>query len=67
MPSLFSHVLGALLLAQETTTTAVPRIVGEPLDRSTVILAGLALLVVILLAGLLARRRLRAGGDAEKA
>lgn len=66
MPSLFSHVLGSLLLAQETTTTAVPRIVGEPLDRSTVILAGLALLVVILAAGFVARRRLRSGEGAER-
>jgi hypothetical protein len=50
-------VLHALLLAQETTTTEVRRIVGDPLPKWVVIGAGLALLVVILLAGYLVRRR----------
>ena len=50
-------MLHALLLAQETTTTEVRRIVGDPLPKWVVIGAGLALLVVILLAGYLVRRR----------
>ena len=53
-------MLHALLLAQETTTTEVRRIVGDPLPKWVVIGAGLALLVVILLAGYLVRRRSRA-------
>ena len=48
-----------LVLAQETTTTEVRRIVGDPLPKWVVIGAGLALLVVILLAGVLVRRRSR--------
>ena len=50
-------MLHALLLAQETTTTEVRRIVGDPLPKCVVIGAGVALLVVILLAGYLVRRR----------
>jgi hypothetical protein len=50
-------VLHALLVAQETTTTEVRRVVGDPLPKWVVIGAGLALLVVILLAGYLVRRR----------
>ena len=50
-------MLHALLLAQETTTTEVRRIVGDPLPKWVVIGAGVALLVVILLAGYLVRRR----------
>jgi hypothetical protein len=48
-----------LVLAQQTTTTEVRRIVGDPLSAWVVIGAGLALLAVILLAGLLVRRRSR--------
>jgi hypothetical protein len=52
-------VAALLLLAQQTTTTEVRRIVGDPLPKWVVIGAGLALLVVILLAGVLVRRRSR--------
>ena len=40
-----------------TSTTEVPRIVGEPLDVWVTVLAGVALLVAIVLGGLLIRRR----------
>jgi hypothetical protein len=40
-----------------TTTTAVPRIVGEPLPEGVVIGSGLALFLVIAAAGLWARSR----------
>jgi hypothetical protein len=56
-------VLPALLLAQETTTTEVRRVVGDPLSAWVVVGAGLALLVVILLAGYLVRRRTTAGSS----
>jgi hypothetical protein len=49
-----------LLLAQQTTTTEVRRIVGDPLPTEVVIGAGVALLALILLAGVLVRRRSRA-------
>lgn len=53
-------------LAQETTsTTVVPRIVGEPLPTWVVLAASAALLVVILLAGLLVTRR-RAAEDGRR-
>jgi hypothetical protein len=52
-------VAALLLLAQQTTTTEVRRIVGDPLPKWVVIGAGLALLVVILVAGALVRRRSR--------
>jgi len=51
-------VLSAVVLAQATTTSSVPEIVGEPLDSWIVIAAGLAVLVFVLAAGLLARRRI---------
>ncbi len=61
MPSLLPLLA---LLAQETTsTTAVPRIVGEPLDRGVLFAASAALLVAILLAGLVVSRRTKRGGD----
>ena len=41
-----------------TTTTAVPRVVGEPLDSWVVLAAGGALFVVILVAGFVTQRRL---------
>ena len=53
-------MVGLLLLVQQTTTTEVRRIVGEPLPKWVVIGSGLALLVVILLAGFLVRRRAQA-------
>jgi hypothetical protein len=40
-----------------TTTEEVPRIVGEPLEAWVVVAAGVAILLVILVAGLLVRRR----------
>ncbi len=57
------HALAAaLLLAQETTTTEVRRVVGDPLPTWVVIGAGVALLVAILLAGYVVRRRTRVAG-----
>ena len=44
------------LLAQ-TTTTSAPRIVGDPLPTGVVLGAGVALLVLIVVAGLAVRRR----------
>ena len=46
-----------LLFAQQTTTTEVRRIVGDPLPKWVVIGAGIALLALILLAGVIVRRR----------
>ena len=46
-----------LLLVERTTTTEVRRIVGDPLPKWVVVGAGVALLVVIVVAGLLVRRR----------
>jgi hypothetical protein len=46
-----------VLPALETTTTEVQRVVGDPLPTGVLVGAGLAVLLVILLAGLLARRR----------
>jgi hypothetical protein len=51
-------VLLLLLATVRTTTTEVPRIVGEPLDSWVVLAAGAALLVVILVAGFVTQRRL---------
>ena len=54
--------LGAGVVAQVTTTTTevVDRVVGEPLDSWVVLAASAALLAVILLAGLLVNRRMKA-------
>jgi hypothetical protein len=52
-------VVALLVLVQQTTTTEVRRVVGDPLPKWVVIGAGLALLVVILVAGLLVSRRTR--------
>ena len=41
-----------------TSTTEVPRIVGEPLADWVVYAAGLALLVVIVIGGVLIRRKM---------
>ena len=43
-----------------TSTTEVQRVVGEPLDSWIVVTAGLALLALLLVAGLVVTRRLRA-------
>ena len=48
-----------LVLGQQTTTTEVRRIVGDPLPKWIVIGSGVALLVVILAAGFLVQRRSR--------
>ena len=49
-----------------TSTTMVPRVVGEPLDAWIVVSAGLAVLVVILVVGVVVTRRMRAGTSPEK-
>ncbi len=53
---------GVGMVAQATTTTTevVDRVVGEPLDSWVVLAASAALLAVILLAGLLVSRRMKA-------
>lgn len=54
-------VLVVSVLAQATTTTeVVDRVVGEPLASWVVLAASAALLAVILVAGLLVSRRMRA-------
>ena len=52
-------MVALLVLAQQTTTTEVRRIVGDPLPKWVVIGSGLLLLVVILLAGAYVRHRSR--------
>ena len=49
-----------------TSTTAVPRVVGEPLDSWIVITASLAVLALVLVAGIIVSRRLRAADRPEK-
>ena len=49
-----------------TSTTMVPRVVGEPLDSWIVVSAGLAVLALVLIAGLIVSRRLRAGTQPQK-
>jgi hypothetical protein len=49
--------VAAVLAVAETTTTMVPRVVGEPLPSWVVVGAGLAVLALIVVAGLVARRR----------
>lgn len=46
----------ALVVAIETPTTEVRRVVGEPLPSWVVVGAGMALFVLIVVAGLVARR-----------
>ncbi|MDP8954398.1 MAG: hypothetical protein M3N37_05680 [Actinomycetota bacterium] len=46
----------ALVVAVETTTTEVQRVVGEPLPTWVVVGAGLAVLALIVIAGAVARR-----------
>jgi LPXTG-motif cell wall-anchored protein len=50
-----------LSLAAETTTTTIPNLVGEPLDSQWIVLAGFALLLVIIAAGLWLSRRSKEG------
>lgn len=50
-------VVLALVTIAQTSTTAAPRVVGDPLPPAVVVGFGLALLAVILLAGLIAKRR----------
>lgn len=52
----------ALWLAQQTTTTEVPRVVGDPLPMWVWLLAGTVLLVLILAGGWWASRRQKAQG-----
>jgi hypothetical protein len=56
-------VAALLLLALQTTTTEVRRVVGDPLPKWVVIGAGVALLVVILVAGAVVNRRLRSSAS----
>ncbi len=53
--------IGVLIAQVSTTTTstAVPRVVGQPLPSWVVLAASAALLVAILAAGLLVQRHLR--------
>lgn len=50
-------VPASIVAAARTTTTEVQRIVGDPLPTWVVVSAGVAILVLIVVAGLLARRR----------
>lgn len=50
------HFLVALLAQTTTTTTEVPRVVGDPLPEWISWTAGLALLAAVLLGGYLAGR-----------
>ena len=50
------------MLVAQTTTTEVRRMVGEALPLWVVIGAGLTVLVLIVVAGLLVRRRARGAG-----
>ncbi|MGH9184108.1 MAG: hypothetical protein ACRDZ9_09960 [Acidimicrobiales bacterium] len=52
------------LLSGQTTTTEVPRIVGDPLPPWVVAGAGLVVLAAIVVAGLVVRRR-ASGGSGE--
>jgi hypothetical protein len=47
----------SIVAAAGTTTTEVRRVVGDPLPTWVVVGAGLAILAVIVVAGLLARRQ----------
>lgn len=57
MPTMW--MLAADVAQTTTTTEEVRRIVGDPLPRWVVIAAGVALLVVILAAGVVTGRRSR--------
>jgi hypothetical protein len=60
-------VLPLLVAAEATTTTAVPRMVGEPLPDGVVVGSGLVLFAVIAGAGLWLRRRKDDDEDDAKA
>lgn len=49
------------MLSAQTTSSTVPKIVGEPLSEWIVVLAGLAVLVAVLVAGVVMRHRMRQG------
>lgn len=55
-----------LLAVETTTTTSAPRIVGDPLPTWVVVGAGIAMLVLIVAAGLLARRRAALGHPEDR-
>lgn len=55
MPSVLALAV-ALVVAAETPTTEVRRVVGDPLPSGVVLGAGIALFVLIVVAGLVARR-----------
>ena len=57
----FAPLLVALLVAQQTTTTEVKRVVGDPLPPWVVWSAGAAVLAVIVVAGLVTRRHTARG------
>lgn len=59
MPAVPPAIFAIVAAADPTSTTSVPRVVGEPLPSWVVIAASAGLLVFILLAGLVARTRAR--------
>ena len=55
-----------VVVAQATTsTTSVPRVVGDPPPTWVPVTAGLALLLAIVVLGVLVNRRRRAAGDLD--
>lgn len=50
-------IVHAVLSDAQTTTTEVQRIVGDPLPSGVVVIAGLVLFALIVIAGLVVRRR----------
>lgn len=58
-PTVVALVAGLLAVAT-TTTEVVERVVGEPLPSWVVVAASVALLAIILVAGALVTRRMRA-------
>ena len=58
MSRLFEATQLAAQATSTTSTTEVPRVVGEPLADWIVYAAGLALLVAIVVGGLVIRRRM---------
>jgi hypothetical protein len=62
VPDVVAVALAGAVLAQQTTTTEVRRIVGDPLPPWVVLGSGLLLGVVILVAGWVAKRRIARSG-----
>ena len=55
-----------MIVAQATTsTTAVPRVVGDPPATWVPVVSGLALLLAIVVLGVIVNRRRRAAGDLD--